>query len=1101
MKLMLILSLLTVINAVGSVYSQNTSFNLSMRNTTVLEVLNSIEKQSKFKFFYQNEQIDVKRIVSIDVRGAHVEEILDHLFVDEDVKYKVLEDNLVVLITEKAQQNKVTGIVTSGKDAMPLAGVSIIIKGTNNGTVTDVNGKYSIDIQSTDAILVFSYIGFHNMEITTNGQTEINVKLEEDISRLEEIVVVGYGIQKKSLVTGAISSVKSQDIQYTSISRAEQVLQGKTSGVQVIPASGSPGAGMEVRVRGYGSNGNSEPIYIVDGVKASDIAYLDPNDIASMEVLKDAASSAIYGAEGGNGVIMVTTKKGETGKTTVNYDVQHTWQSVGRLPKLMDTEQYSQYMGEAGLISNVDKTYNTDWLKEIFAQGYETKHHLTFSGGNDKSTYLLSLSYLVNDGIITGSQDKYERYTIRLNDDNKVNQWLKVGNNFGFTHSYQKSINELKGEFGGVVSSALQIDPTTPVEYTGTIPAYSQGIIDNNPTVLKAPDGNYYGISQYVHGEVVNPFVTMAITNGGIKLDKLNGSLYTEISPIKGFTFTSRLGLDVSNQNNHYWNPVYYYTTEKSNGTTVVVDQNDVYNTWAWENFASFSKNLAEHNITLLAGMEARDTKHRITNAQGGPMVLALDSYSQLDYISSQDNDQINGRIEENKLVSYFGRLSYDFSGKYLLQGSIRRDGAALSQLSESGRWGVFPSFSAGWVISNETFFPKTVISNLKIRGSWGQNGSLSNLSNYPYASLITSTSNTYAMQYPLSDGTMATVMEPSQLSNPDLTWETSQQTDFGIDLRAFGDKLTFTVDYYKKTTKDLITNNNPSLEAGNLASQINGGNVENKGFEFNLGYKNLQGDFKYAVDFNLSTLKNEVTYLNPLLSRISGVQVGTGWNATMFEQGQPMWYFYGYKTHGIDKATGSPIFVTKDGKDTTAAGVNSNDMQNIGNPIPKLIFGTSINLAYKDVDLSVTASGTAGNKVMMAWIRNDRNTVNRPTYFYDGRWTTPGQSASKPGAAADSKTWNSDQIVFDGSYLRIQQIQLGYRLPSSLLNAIKISSLRVYVSLDNFFTITKYKGMDPQASPHNQNEASAPYNNSTGIDRGTYPIPRDIMVGASVSF
>jgi hypothetical protein len=489
-------------------------------------------------------------------------------------------------------------------------------------------------------------------------------------------------------------------------------------------------------------------------------------------------------------------------------------------------------------------------------------------------------------------------------------------------------------------------------------------------------------------------------------------------------------------------------------------------------------------------------------------MVLQLSSFSQLDYIASQKADLINGRTDEDKLVSYFGRVSYDYNGKYLLQGSIRKDGAGLTQLPANGRWGVFPSFSAGWVISNEAFFPKTFISNLKLRGSWGQNGSLSNLGNpntassfYPYALFITATSNSYVMQYPLSDGSMATVQEPSQLANPDLTWETSQQTDLGIDLRALGDKLTFSVDYYNKTTKNLITNNNLPLETGNLSPQINGGNVSNKGFEFDLGYKNLQGDFKYAIDLNLSTLKNEVTYLNPLLGSIPGVQVGTGWNATRFQQGQPMWYFYGYKTHGIDKATGNPIFVTKNGRDTTAAGVNSNDMQNIGNPIPNLIFGTSINLGYKGIDLSVTASGTSGNKVMMGWIRNDRNTVNRPTYFFDGRWTTPGQSASKPGAAADTKTWNSDQIVFDGSYLRIQQIQLGYKIPSSLLNAIKVSSLRVYVSLDNFFTISKYPGMDPQASPRNQNEQSQPYNNSTGIDRGSYPIPKDVMVGASISF
>ncbi len=1076
MKITLLLIVVASLNATAEVYSQYAKLNLNVKDGTIEDVFKAIEKQSDFNIFYKVDQIDVEHHVSVNAKDQLLSEVLDKVLAEVGATYTVLDKIIVIRgknDANKQQGYEISGTVTATQTGEPLPGVNILEKGTSNGTTTDINGKYTLSVSSEQSTLVFSYVGYLSETVPVANQTTINISLSEDIASLEQVVVIGYGVQKKSLVTGAISSVNSEDIQDRPVSRPEQILQGKTPGVQVIPASGSPGAGMQVRIRGYGSNGNSNPIYIVDGVKTGDINYLDPNDIASMEVLKDAASSAIYGAEGGNGVVIITTKKGQAGKTRVSYDFQHAFQSAGKLPKLMNTAQYAQYMNEAGLIANVDQTYNTDWLNEIFDKGSLTKHNLSFSGGNEKSSYYLSLSYLNNDGIIVGNQDKFERYTIRLNSEHKLNKWLKVGNNLTYANYTRSTINENSGEFGGVISSALQIDPATPVEYTSAIPSSVQSIIDANPGVLKAPDGNYYGISQYVKGEIVNPFVTMAITNGNINRDNINGNVYADLTPIKGLTITSRVGFDIAYQNNHWWNPTYYYTAERSNPTTKVHDVNDKWYFWSWENFASYTKSFGNHNITLLAGMEAQDWKHNFTDAQGGPMILEDPSFAQLNFLSTQTGDLIQGTVEENKLLSYFGRASYNYKDKYLLQGSIRRDGGGLSQVPESGRWGVFPSVSAGWVISNEDFFPKTFISNLKLRGSYGQNGSLSNLGGYRYASNITATSSNLTIQYPLSDGSFAIALEPAQTSNPSLKWETSVQTDFGMDLRALNDKLSFSVDYYKKTTKDLITPFKTPLEVGNTNPPINGGDVENKGFEFALGYKNYESALKYSVNLNLSTLHNEVTYINPQVGRLTGVQVGTGWNATIFEQGASVWHFFGYKTNGIDPATGDPIFLKLDGTETNAAGVTANDMQDIGSPIPKLIFGGSINLSYMNFDLSVTASGMSGNKVMLAWIRNDRNTVNRPTYFFDDRWTPSNTTGSKPGAATDTKTWNSDQIVFDGSFLRIQQIQLGYTLPASILNLAKISKLRLYISMDNYFTFTKYPGMDPQASPEYNNNPS----------------------------
>jgi TonB-linked SusC/RagA family outer membrane protein len=1079
----------------------------------VLEVFNKIEDQSKFKFFYQNEQIDVNRTVTVNVDGAKVEDILDKIFANENIKYRVLEDNLVLLTAEKVQQYKVTGTISS-KDGQPLPGVSVQEKGTSNGAISDVNGKYSLNVQGPNSVLVFSFVGYLVEEKTVGTQTSIDVSMVEDVKQLEEIVVVGYGQQKKSLVTGAISSVKASDIGKINIARAEEALQGRTSGVQVVPVSGAPGAGMNIRIRGYSSNSNSNPLFIVDGTKTGDINYLDPNDIASMEVLKDAASSAIYGSEGGNGVVIITTKKGQAGKMQITYDIQHAFKSAAKLPKLMNTAQYAQFMtekntsGNSVLTAPIDQNYNTDWLNAIFENGKSTKHHLTFSGGNEKSNFLVGLSYFVNDGIVTGKKDNFDRYSVLFNSDHQITKWLKVGNSLDYSHFTTKGINENSGEFGGMIGSALQIDPTTPIEYNdpAKIPTFIQGeIAANKDLIVKAPNGNYYGISQYAAGEITNPFVLQELNTGMTKTDKLLGNIYIDLTPFKGFTFTSRVGLDFSVVNFHNWNKPFYYDATNKNSAGITHDNNDYYNKWMWENFATYARKFGDHNLTVLAGMSAEDYLHRTINGTGSPMAIADDNFAQLSS-SSHTSDNVTGMTKEIRKESFFGRASYDYKGKYLLQASLRRDGAGLSQVPANGRWGTFPSGSVGWVMSNENFFPKTILSYAKLRASWGQNGSLNALDDnnlFLYNAVITGTyassptATAQPLTYPLADGTNAQVYEPNVLSNDKLTWETSQQTDIGIDLKALNDKLSFTVDYFVKTTKDMIFTGIPSYSSGNFAPQSNGGEVQNKGFEFEVGYHNSAGKLNYSIDLNISPLKNKVTKLESLFGkRVGGASIGTHWsNATMFEPGYPIWHFFGYKTNGIDPATGDPIFVTAAGNDTSALLIADKDRQDLGSAIPKFTYGGNIRLDYRGIDFSLTFAGAQGNKVLMGWIRTDKLASNRPTYFYDGRWTTPGVAASKPGANPNANTFSSDQYIFDGSFLRIQTIQLGYTLPSSLLRQAKINSLRLYVSLDNFFTFTKYPGMDPQPTIVNNNP------NNIGVDRGTYPMAKDVMIGASISF
>jgi TonB-linked SusC/RagA family outer membrane protein len=672
-----------------------------------------------------------------------------------------------------------------------------------------------------------------------------------------------------------------------------------------------------------------------------------------------------------------------------------------------------------------------------------------------------------------------------------------------YSHYTTQGLNENGGEFGGVIASALQLDPTTPVEYTdpSKIPAIIQSgtITPNQNLIITAPDGKYYGISQYVAGEIRNPFVTQALNNDVSTTDKLVGNIYANITPFKGFTFTSRVGLELTFTNDHYWNPPYFYDATNQLSSGITHDNNDYYNKWVWDNFATYHFQINDNGITVLAGMSAEDYLHKNIYGTGSPMAIGTSDYAQL-ASSSHTADVVTGQPITLKKESYFGRLNYDYKSKYLLEASVRRDGAGSSQVPSDNAWGTFPSVSGGWVASNEDFFKSEVISYLKIRGSWGQNGSLSALGEsnlYQYNPVMTGLSGGQPITYYNSTGSAIQAYEPNVLANPNLTWETSEQLDFGIDLKAFNNSLTLSADYYVKTTKGMIFPGIPSYESGNTAPEANGGQVQNKGAEFELGYKNRIGDFKYSVNLNISPLSNIVQKLDPLFGKLQpGANVGTGWNeVTVFQPGYPVWHFYGYKTNGINKANGDPIFVTKAGRDTTAAGVSDADKQDLGSAIPNFTYGGNIDLSYKNIDFALTFAGASGNKVAIGWMRTDKLAANRLTYYYDGRWTTPGVAATKPGANPDAKTYQSDQYILDASFLRIQTIQLGYSIPTSLLRKALIKSLRLSVSLDNFFVITKYPGMDPQPTIANNNP------NNVGIDRGTYPQSKDVMLGASINF
>ncbi|MGQ1890336.1 SusC/RagA family TonB-linked outer membrane protein [Thermophagus sp. OGC60D27] len=980
-------------------------------------------------------------------------------------------------------QKTVTGQVTDEQNR-PLPGVNVVIKGTMQGTITDTDGNYQIQAASGD-VLQFSFIGFQTLEVAVGEQSEVNVALAERTTGIDEVVVVGYGVQQKSLVTGAISSVDAEQLESTSNTRVEQALQGRTAGVTVLPTSGSPGAGAKVRIRGTNSNQSSEPLYIVDGMKVDNIDNIEPGDIKSIEVLKDAASSAIYGSEGGNGVVIISTKTGEKGKGQISYNFQYGIQSVKTNMELMNAQEYAQYMEEQG--SNVTVPAGigngTDWLDEVFEESPMQRHHLSFSGGGESSNYLASVSYSSQDGVVGGDKASYERLSFRLNSSHDIKEWLEVGNTFTYSHSKRSTVGE-DDEYRGVLNNALLIDPTTPVYYElGEESDKELEALADGHTLLTDDQGRYYALPVNATGEIANPVAMLETYNNERTKDQLLGTLYANLKPMEGLTITSRLGLDLTYDQYHNWNKVYYSSQERNNGTNTMSDDLDKYFNWLWENFATYKTAFDNHDMTFLLGYSAQKKMHPSWYLYSGPMAREGDQFAYHDYATSRKQDVVGGDLEEETMTSIFGRFSYNYLGKYLLQGSIRRDAASV--FSEDDRSAVFPSLSLGWVLSEEDFWGGSLVDYFKLRGSWGQNGSTSILTGTADKELWTASGIFYPTA---SENGYFSGSQIDKLVNENLKWERTEQLSVGADMRLLNRKVNFSVDYYDKVTKDLIVLAMLPLSGGVNVPFVNGGDVSNSGFEFELGYNNQFGDVNLSVSANLATLKNEVTHLDQD-APIAGANV-RGYNLTWFEEGEPIWYFNGYKTDGINETTGMPnvVDVSGDGQITSA------DLTKIGDPHPDLLYGASINLDYKNLDFKLFLQGTKGNDIYTAWYRPDRPLSNKPKYFYTDRWTPQNTNASMPKPDGSSEyIYRSDLMVQDGSYMRIKQIQLGYSLPQSLINNWGISNTRVFISLDDYFTFTDYEGLDPEAGSSNSQ--------SQGVDRGVYPIPRKMMFGISVNF
>ena len=1019
-------------------------------------------------------------------------------------------------VVSYAQNRLVSGKVVDG-NGEPVAGASVVVVGqTSMGTATDFDGTWRLSVPDR-ANITISCIGYVSQTVSVAGRSVIDVTLEEDSEFLEETVVIGYGVQKKSDLTGAVASVRSDDLVNRSTTDAAAALQGKAAGIQVLNTSGAPGEGASIRVRGYSSNsGSIGPLLIVDGLKVDNIQYLDPSMIESMEVLKDAASAAIYGAQAGNGVVLITTKTGaaNNGTAHITYNGRFTLQSLGKKADIFGAKDYIEYQTYIGNLSqdllnaNGYKGTDTNWYDAVFQPSWAIQHGITIQGGNNKGHFLTAINYVDDDGIVVGKKDVYKRLTAQINADYQLFKWFNVSSNTSFEKWSRKSVSS---GYGSVLNSVVSIDPLTPpyISRLEDTPGGMQEHYAAGDPIPRDPlhNNDFYGTSKYLEEATGNPLFQRDKSDSTSDGINIRGTLAANLMPINGLTITSRFGYRIANSNSHSYSTPYWLTAmanDKNYSISAGVNTSYYYQ---WENFANYLRTFGKHTVGAMVGMSYTEShSDNASISSSGPDILKGydENFRYIDYLKSDATKSVGNAPSMSAQLSYYGRLQYTFDNRYSIQGNFRADAYDSSKLSKQARWGYFPSVSAGWTISNEPWFRDNVnrdaVSFLKLRGSWGLNGNINVLSGYRYSTSITLNGEMYQYNPSAGDGHPTYGSRPSGLANPDLKWETSEQLDFGLDARFLRNRLTFTADWYRKYTNDLLISIAPLPEIGVSSTTVNAGKVLNTGLEFELGWKDQIGDFSYSVNANLSTLHNEVIEVHALLDRQTQDPV-SGLNEKMqtaFEKGYPIWYFRGFKYDGVDQATGAPKYLDKDGK--SVATVTDNDKVYLGEGIPSLTYGITINLAWKGFDLVVFGTGVTGNEIYNLMVSADRPKVNSLTTYWKNSWGNPAvdkATAKYPDMKQVATSWDffsSDACIFDGSFFKIKQLQLGYTFPRRLTQKILIDDLRLFVSMDDYFTFTKYPGADPE---------TASYNNSTsrGVDSGSYPTMKKMVFGVNLTF
>ncbi|WP_203558497.1 TonB-dependent receptor [Bacteroides sp. 519] len=1096
--------------------SQTTPVSINATGQQIKVVIDQIEEQTDYLFVYNNDNVDLTPRVTLKAENTSVANVLSQVFQNTGIIY-AMEGNNILLIKENKleiikQDKTIQGSVKDQYNE-PVIGASVLEVGTSNGTITDIDGNFSLTVSSESSVIRISYIGYVDQEIRVGNKNNLAVTLVEDAQSLDEVVVVGYGVVKKSVVTGSISKITGDDIANAPVMRLEQSLQGRTSGVSVVSSSGQPGAGATVRVRGVTSINNSDPLYVVDGqvIPIGDINFLNQSDIESIEVLKDAASAAIYGTKAASGVILVTTKSGKAGKMKLSYNGYFGLQSPEKKLDLANATEYATLRNESseaagkGIIFDNVKSLGkgTDWQDVIFSNSAKIQNHeFSINGGNQVSTYYGSFSYFDQEGIVMPDASKYKRMTFRLNTTHEIKPWLRMGANA--TYTYIKNSNNVSAntERGGVLNSAINIDPITPVVITDP-EEMAQNPYANQP-VMRDKYGNPYGVSKYVANEISNPLAYAKTKDGNYAwTHNIIANAYLEIEPIKDLRVRSQIAGKMTFWGNEYFTPLYYLNTVLTNLEQTKYDR-ALKKTllWSLENTASYSKQFGDHFGSVMIGNSIQDrTADGLEGVFRGIPANNFDDAS-LNY-SLPDEKRVAKGFEDQpyRISSFFGRVSYNYKEKYMFTGIVRVDGS--SRFGQNNRYGTFPSASIGWVPSREAFWKENkIINSLKLRLSYGVTGN-DNFGAFSYVSTIGSGRN-YVFG---PDNTINIGYSPNGLANPDLKWEKTAQTNVGIDLR-FLDNFSLSVDVYKKQTRDMLLGvSYPKYVGLNGSSYGNIADMDNNGIEIELGYQKKFGDFSLDVKGNISHVKNEVVYLGDDKDYIDGAEFqASDYRITRTAVGHPFLSFYGFKTQGIFQ-TQEEIDNYKNSKGKVIqpnakpgdfrfadldddGNISGSDRDFLGTTIPTWFYGLTVNMAYKDFDLSIFGQGSGGNKIFQGLRRLDIQTANYSAEALN-RWTGPGTSNSYPRLTDSDTNRNftkpSDFHLEDGTFFRIKTVQLGYNVPQRIIQKMSLSQLRLYVTVNNLTTFTKYSGYDPEISG--------------SIDRGIYPQARSYMFGLNLSF
>ncbi len=1014
----------------------------------------------------------------------------------------------------------VKGSVISGSDNEPLIGASVMVQGTKTGSVTDLDGNFTIEAKNGQTLEV-SYLGFITQKVKVNGSV-VQVTLQEDKHSLDEVVVVGYGVQKKKLVTGATVQLKGDDIAKLNTTNPLSAMQGQTPGVNIVSTSGQPGAAMSVTIRGLGTVGNSQPLYLIDGV-GGDITTLNPADIESIDVLKDAASAAIYGAQAANGVVLVTTKSGKEGSSKITYDGYVGWQTLGRKFEMLNSNQYMQIMDEALLNSNnmspIDWTslsairdangnvYNTDWIDQAVDNGaLTTSHSLAFTGGSKTSTYSISGGYTGQDGLIGGSDvSYYKRYNLRVNSEHKMwNGLVTIGEHVGFVYKDSRGMGT-GNIYNNNLRSAFSTSPLVPV--------YDA-------------DGNYYStVDSDWNKNDGNPYGTMMMNRyNQSKNTSVDANVYVQIEPIKNLKFKTIFGLNYGGSNYRSFTPIYKFTPQSGNGITKVNQSNGNGTSLVWTNTLTYDFNIKEHHISALLGSETTKYDGESTGSYGVNLTAGFDDWEHA-YVENTEKGHADRKVsggpyDATRGQSFFARLGWSWKDRYMVNATMRADGS--SKFAKGHRWGYFPSVSAGWTLTEEDFMKSSAswLDFLKLRLSWGQVGN-ANINCYQYLAPVTTSNTNY--NFGATGGTDAWVMGAytERLANEKVKWETSEQYNVGLDARFLRQRLSLTLDGYIKSTKDWLVQAPIRATAGTGGPVINGGDVKNKGIEVGLSWNdNIGRDFTYSVGANFAYNHNEVGNIPTLDGIIHGKDNQIYQNAEEFyraENGHAIGYFWGYKTAGLFQnqkeindwiAAGNGIYQAdvKPGDvkyvDVNHDGViNASDKVDLGNGLPKYTFGFNFSLAWKGFDLSANFTGAAGFQIAQSYRDPSSSQANYSRRILK-RWTGEGTSNEIPRVTyGDVGNWLfSDLYLQDGDYIRLQNLTMGYDF-KKLISWKGLSKMRLYFQVQNLFTLTKYDGMDPEIGSFNGTDGNSSDSWVSGVDMGYYPHPRSFIVGLNLAF